>query len=409
MNASSRKVQLPLIAASSGMILLHINVLAWAFGFSLGGGLFLAFVLLSLALVIWRSPVKGVFLMMTVCVFALMILSTPVVAWDARSIWFFHAKRLWHGGDLYAYLDLYAPWSHNDYPPLLATTAATLARSLGRWNEVFPRLSVLLLLVPVTFTFVHVFSGRFVFVAWIASLFAFYVVGGGFGLLSGYMDLVLGLYYAAAVLLMPGNVTGSAAESSAPPPVWQTVSFLMTVSILPMIKNEGLVGAVIILAIFLFFQRQRPLMWLFALAALLPWLLVWKLPLMASGVTGEFLSDGAGRRLLARLLDGTSIFMIARGLLSNAWPTLLAFLVVFGVLNWQRPRGSLVALLFFAVYMAVLGAAYLITPYDLAWHLATSSSRVVAAAGCVLFCQMFSDLEAAHSKLGKPQQYSPVK
>ena len=47
-------------------------------------------------------------------------------SWDARSIWLFHAKRIFLENNLYAQLDNYAPWSHNDYPVIFTYQIAAL-------------------------------------------------------------------------------------------------------------------------------------------------------------------------------------------------------------------------------------------------------------------------------------------
>jgi hypothetical protein len=62
----------------------------------------------------------------------------PVVAWDARSIWFFHGKAFFSDGGISidfltnpSYL-----WSHPDYPPGLPILAAYHALFLDTWDEV---------------------------------------------------------------------------------------------------------------------------------------------------------------------------------------------------------------------------------------------------------------------------------
>ena len=65
-------------------------------------------------------------------------LLVPLTAWDARTIWFLHAKMLYFTGGLIKEGGWTAPWwafSHPDYPllvPILAAQATSLA---GFWNE----------------------------------------------------------------------------------------------------------------------------------------------------------------------------------------------------------------------------------------------------------------------------------
>ena len=78
----------------------------------------------------------------------LVTIFTGSEAWDARSIWLFHGKRIFFDNNLYAQLDNYLPSSHNDYPVLFSAFVATLARATGVWNEVFPKSASIFFLIP---------------------------------------------------------------------------------------------------------------------------------------------------------------------------------------------------------------------------------------------------------------------
>jgi hypothetical protein len=386
-----------LLPAIVAMAVLHLNVVAWACGFSVGAAGFVATTLLTLGLVIWRFPVQGIFLTLSVIVLGLMILSSPTVEWDARSIWFFHAKRVWIGNNLYAYLDDYAPWSHNDYPPMLAATAASLARSLARWNEVFPRLSVLILILPVLLASVQLLPSRAVFVALLGSLFVFSLAVKDFGLLTGYMDLILGLYYAAAAMVLarmpPFAPRGTTTAPSGTG--WQLACFILFVSIFPMLKNEGILGAIILLALFAIRALRRPLLIFLAPLAFVPWLLVWKIPVLSWGVSGDLFGSGLIERALLRMADRQSLALILGTFVAETWPSAIVFLTVYATLGRRDPAGFVVAAAFFLAYSAGLIAIYLLTPHDLLWHLNTSASRVYGAANCVLLGYVFQELAFA--------------
>ena len=68
-------------------------------------------------------------------------LGTPTFEWDARSIWLFHAKRIFYDQSIFSIGDNYAAFSHNEYSSLAPAFAASLAFLVGHWNEVFPKLS----------------------------------------------------------------------------------------------------------------------------------------------------------------------------------------------------------------------------------------------------------------------------
>ena len=68
-------------------------------------------------------------------------LGTPTFEWDPRSIWLFHAKRIFFDQSIFSIADNYAAFSHNEYPSLAPAFASSLAVLVGHWNEVFPKLS----------------------------------------------------------------------------------------------------------------------------------------------------------------------------------------------------------------------------------------------------------------------------
>ena len=93
-------------------------------------------------------------------VYYLEILAEPLFHWDARSIWFFHAKMIWADGALRRSTGWNHPslaFSNPDYPKLVPAIAAQLAYVKGYWNEFLPKGSLFVMLVPVT---LWVFSFR---------------------------------------------------------------------------------------------------------------------------------------------------------------------------------------------------------------------------------------------------------
>ena len=58
---------------------------------------------------------------------------TPTIGWDARSIYLFHAKRIFFDQSIFSIADNYAAFSHNEYSsvaPAFASSLAVLIRSL---------------------------------------------------------------------------------------------------------------------------------------------------------------------------------------------------------------------------------------------------------------------------------------
>ena len=85
-------------------------------------------------------------------IISLLILSlgSVTVDWDARSMWAFHAKRIFLDNNLYAGFDNYTQPFYA-YPLLPASLSATLAQIIGHWNEIFPKSTNILVLAPALF------------------------------------------------------------------------------------------------------------------------------------------------------------------------------------------------------------------------------------------------------------------
>jgi hypothetical protein len=94
---------------------------------------------------------KWIGIIFTCLLFLSPILCEPLREWDARSIWFFHAKMIYEANSI----GLSAGWqhpsiifSHPDYPKLLPALAAQVTYVMGFWNEYIPKTSLFFMLVP---------------------------------------------------------------------------------------------------------------------------------------------------------------------------------------------------------------------------------------------------------------------
>ena len=90
------------------------------------------------------KPLNFFHLKITLIILMIIVLGNPTYFWDAWVIWLFHAKRIFLEQSIIAQLDGYALWSHNDYPVIAPTFAASLATLVGSWNNIFPKLAFLL-------------------------------------------------------------------------------------------------------------------------------------------------------------------------------------------------------------------------------------------------------------------------
>lgn len=305
-----------------------------------------------------------------VAVLLVLALGSPTDEWDPRSIWMLHAKRIYLENSLYAQLDNYAIFSHNDYPSLMPLWSATAAKVVGHWNEIFPKTAATLLLLPPL-----LLIARSLRTWWAAGLFAVAVLEvGGRYLVDGYMDAFLAVYSVAAlaVAIQPRR---DVAEGT-----WFNLAAYAALSaVLTLIKNEGAVLAILVglVAVATVLLRDRRIPWalLAAFALSMVPLVAWKLAVAGADLGNDLAQSDLKGQLLARLPDLTQSVLILKALLrSAAWVPLVLLLVLWARM-WRVPaaRASLVVAV---AYFGVLFAVYLSTPHDLVWHLATSAKRV---------------------------------
>jgi hypothetical protein len=310
-------------------------------------------------------------LLLVVFALVLIALGSPSDGWDPRSIWLFHAKRIYLEGSLYAQLDDYAPWSHNDYPalgPLMMASAAGLA---GHWNELLPKAAAPLLLLPALLLIAPSFHWR-----WSAALFALLLLRLGREMLgNGYMDALVAVYAVAAVATaMRWRARGSQRNTG------ELVAFTLLVAVLSMLKNEGGVLAALLTGTVLIegLLRERRLDWriiVAALLALLP-LLAWKLAVAQAGVGNDLAGSDMKVQLFARLGHGDGAMLIAKRLLLDTWVWLPLIALAMLWRSLLRAPAAAAAVLAALAYALLLFLVYMATPHDLDWHLRTSVDRV---------------------------------
>jgi hypothetical protein len=305
-----------------------------------------------------------------VAVLLVLALGSPTDEWDPRSIWMLHAKRIYLENSLYAQLDGYAIFSHNDYPSLMPLWSATAARVVGHWNEIFPKAAATLLLLPPL-----LLIARSLRTWWAAGLLAVAVLEvGGRYLVDGYMDAFLAVY-AVAALAVAIQPRRDAAEGA-----WFNLAAYAALSaVLTLIKNEGAVLAILVgvVAVGTVLLRDRRMPWALLAAfavSMLP-LLAWKLAVAGADLGNDLAQSDLKGQLLARLPELAPSVLILKALLRSAVWVPLVLLLVLWARTW-RVSAARAGLAVAAAYFGVLFAVYLSTPHDLAWHLATSAKRV---------------------------------
>ena len=350
-----------------------LNTLAWAFGFYLHPVAYC--VAASLILLEWRKSNMWV-LFATISVFVVITLGSSIAVWDARSIWFFHAKRIFFDATLYAQLDKYPGWSHSDYPTLFPALAASVARAFGYWNETLPKLAVVLILTPALLFFASAFrTASFNF------LLAGVLIVCGSTLLNGNVDAILALYCAAASVLL-AKIYCNAFDRVETTPCWYlNAMFALFLANILLLKNEGLLAALMLWVCWLPHLYSRPAKSAISQLAILSlpfifYFFVWKLPLINNQITGDTFLPGMQARLFATLSNADDLIELTATFarICGFYIACLALIVAFSIRQKMAIRVIPIAV-FICGYWAALFVIYLMSPHGLTWILATSADR----------------------------------
>ena len=366
-----------LLAGSAFAALNLLNVLLWTANLYLPVGFWLALLLACLWQFVRKQALNGLvgigFLMLCV----LIAVMGPATGWDARSIWLFHAKRIFLDGSLYAQLDDYAANTHNEYPVMVPAIAASLARAMGRWNEIVPRASVAIAMAPPLFFAAHLFRSLAAYLLWISLLLLVCMNE----LLSGYMDSLVAMNFALGLVAV-ADIYRRGAERAARLPAGPALILSATLVHLLFLKNEGSVIAGLLSAAMVPATLRRPrLTWYL----LIPWVvfaLVWKLPVSHAHIVSDLLSNGSLLdRGLRRIQSPADVFLILHffRLLSQDYFIVLAVLIAAAVIGWRRLWFVMPSVMVVAAYAVILFVVFLTTHFELRWHLNTAADRVLMA------------------------------
>jgi len=350
----------------SAIILLNlINMVAWSQHYFIHISLYV-FLLLLITLSILKDKTDDK-LLLYIFLFALFwILTEPIKAWDARSIWFFHAKRIFIDNNLYAQLDGYADWSHNDYPPLLPSLAASLAKSFGFWNEYLPRISVLLALFPILLILKWIFNNQLAFNLWVLGI----LITCKISLINGHMDALLAIYIATGCLLLSQIYLNTKNKSQYYFPL------ILILSSLPLIKNEGLVATLIFMFLVMARINKETLYVILSILTLSIYLFFWKYHLILNSIHSDLFTSDILTKFTQRALNPEDIVLIIKKVMKQLWFFLFIFFA-FLIKKKKIEKITLIFICFILAYLAAIFLVYMCSPYDLNWHLKSSIKRTM--------------------------------
>ena len=304
--------------------------------------------------------------------------SHPSMLWDARSIWFFHAKRIFYDQSIFSVSDNYAMFSHNEYPNLAPAFASSLALVLGHWNEVFPKLAFpLMFLPPMILMYSFLKSTNYL----IFLSIIFYTIGNY--LFNGYADGLVAIYFGSSAFLIyllfivEDNFYRN-----------RSFFYLLTFcffTILTLIKNEGSVLLLVLFTTTFLMKLYKgeifkniPGLALLSLS-FLP-IIFWKVFCYIQGVNSgdeQIFNTSLLSNLIPRLNDLENYTLISYFILLNEkfLFTLAFFLISF----WLRRNKELFSFVTIttAIYILILYLIYLSTPLEFHFQLDSSVVRVI--------------------------------
>ena len=337
-------------------------------------------------------------------IISLLILSlgSVTVDWDARSMWAFHAKRIFLDDNLYAGFDKYMPELMNAFPLLPASLSATLAQIIGHWNEIYPKSTNILVLLPALFVQCSFLKNNKSILLWLMFVLLF----TGRALVSGLMDGLVAMYFVTNCLIIynlffeENSIYGRNSQEINKN---KNILFFLGIFcgiILSLLKNEGLVMIILLLLSAFLFKiylkkkiRKREI--IFGILIFTP-ISVWKLLTTYNGVppTGYF---GTGivesviglntfDRIILRLGEINNYKLLFKYLLLNEKFIIALLIFLFSVYK-SFEKNKLIYSFVIAnalIYYIVLHIVYLSTPRDLYWHLSGSSTRVMPSIVMIL-------------------------
>ena len=302
-------------------------------------------------------------------------LGTPISEWDPRTIWFFHAKRIFYDQSIFSVADNYAAYSHNDYPALAPAFASSLAVLVGYWNEVFPKLSFSLMFLPPLILIYSFLKGT----QYLVFLSIVFFTIGKF-LFNGWLDGLVAMYFGLSAFLMYFLIIADI-DFYKKKLFHYLIAFCFFVS-LTLIKNEGIALLFILFATTFLLKLYKGELTkdihrlIFLSISFLP-IILWKLFCYSKGVGNDIFHTNILLNLLPRLDDLNNYKLISYFLLLNE--KFLFSLIFFLISFWVNRNKELFGFVFIVTisYIFILFFTYLATPLEFYFHLDSSAARVI--------------------------------
>ena len=341
------------------------------------------FIFLLLTFLFFFTPIKfNNYWQLKVIIFLLLIicLGSPSTPIDSRDIYLFSSKILFYESDLYFRLnsdneaiDYFTDLVYSK-PKLAITLSATFAQVLGYWNEIYPKSTNVIIILPPIVLLVSFFRDKIFVLLWIFLMLFF----SGRLFINGLMDGIIALYFVASILITYKIIS---ARNDSPKTILY-LSLFIFFSILSLSKNEGGVMALVIFLsgfiIDILYKRKVNFKLFFTtLVALIP-ITLWKSMYINENIKMEFLRNDPFNKLIDRITNSDNLINIVSFLSVNE--KLLISLFIFTIVAYKCFNNSKKLILFilfnFLLYFFILIVAILLTPHTVLIQLEHSFTRI---------------------------------
>jgi hypothetical protein len=327
---------------------------------------------------------------------SILLLGNPTDAWDGWAVWMFKAKRIYFDQNLYGFLDNYASYSNNDQPLIIPALCSSIAIFFGYWNEIFPKIGILFFSFPPLIYSIVFFkrNWHFLFI-----IFSLYIIANFF--INAYLDGLVALYFSFCFLLNFKIFNSRRID------LIKFFHLFLFVTILTLIKNEGLVLSLLIIfqSIILIYLNNYKLInykYIFYLLFTLGPILFWKFLIYKNKILNVHFSNGFNL-FYDRIFnfDTYKIILLFFINFKFLFILLLSILAAFFLKSFKIKLS-----IFFAIlYLCFVLFVYLISPMDFTsimsfyWGMSAGFKRTLITPTYLLFIILFSEIYFSKKKI----------
>ena len=330
----------------------------------------------------FKNYSENSFLKIFFLVIVFISLGTPTFEWDPRSIWLFHAKRIFYDQSIFSVSDNYGELWHNAYPSLAPALASSLATLVGYWNEVFPKLSFLLMFLP-PLILINVFFKNTQYLIFLSIVF--FTIGKH--LFNGWVDGLVAVYFCLSTFLMYSLIV-SENNFFKKKVIFYLIAFCFFTT-LTLIKNEGIVLLLILFVVTFLIKlykgnlKNNIIKLIYLSFSFIP-IILWQLFCYFKGIGNPHINSNILLNILPRLYEIENYKLISYFLLLNEKfiYSLVFFLVAFWI-KWNMELFRFISFIALS-YIFILFFIFLSTPHDLQWQLESAVVRVVKSLSFLL-------------------------